>query len=194
LKDAKGVLVSNVTTGSAAEKAGIKRGDIITAINGEAIEDSNVLRNKVAGSAPGTEIKVTVLRDGNPQDFTAKLDEFNVKGAKSDLPGSEDEETPREQKETGKLGLSLQPVTPQIAKQLELPPDTQGMVVMEVDPDGASAEEGIARGDVILEINRQPVKSPEDVQAALDKSGNRPILLLVTRQGTTVYLTVTPKQ
>jgi serine protease Do len=194
LKDAKGVLVSNVKAGSAADKAGIKRGDIITAINGEAIEDSNILRNKVAGTAPGTDIKVTVLRDGKQEEFTAKLDEFNVEGAKSDKPGSENEESPTQQKETGKLGLSLQPVTPQIAKQLGLPDDTQGLVVMDVDPEGASAEEGISRGDVIMEINRQPVKTLDDVQAALDKSGSRPILLLVTRKGTTVYLTVTPKQ
>jgi Do/DeqQ family serine protease len=194
LKDAKGVIVSSVKPGSAADKAGIKRRDIITAINGEAIEDSNILRNKVAGTAPGTEIKVTVLRDGKQEEFTAKLDEFNIEGAKSDKPGSENEENPAQQKETGKLGLSLQPVTPQIAKQLGLTDDTQGLVVMDVDPEGASAEEGISRGDVILEINRQPVKTLDDVQDALDKSGSRPILLLVTRKGTTVYLTVTPKQ
>lgn len=194
LKDVKGVIVSNVKTGSSADKAGIKRGDIITAINGEAIEDSNVLRNKVAGSAPGTDIKVSVLRDGKQADFTAKLDEFNLEGAKSEKPGQDNEESPGSQKESGKLGLNLQPVTPQIAKQLDLPSDTEGLVVMDVDPEGASAEEGIAQGDVILEINRQPVKTLDDVSAALDKSGNRPVLLLVTRKGSTVYLTVTPKQ
>lgn len=194
LKDAKGVLVSNVAAGSAAEKAGIKRGDIITAINGETIEDSNVLRNKVAGTAPGTEIKVTVLRDGKQEEFSATLDEFNVEGAKSDEPNKENEETPAPQKETGKLGLTLQPVTPEIARQLGLPAETGGLVVMEVDPDGASAEEELARGDVILEINRKPVKTLDEAQAALDKSGSRPILLLVTRKGTTVYMTVTPKQ
>jgi serine protease Do len=195
LKDVKGVLVSNVMPGSAAEKAGIKRLDIITAINGEAIEDRNVLRNKVAGTPPGTEIKVTLLRDGKQQDVTAKLDEFKVDGAKSDKPGNEEnEETPGNQKETGKLGLSLQPLTPQIARQLQLPADTDGLVVMDVDPSGAAAEEGIERGDVILEINRQPVKTLDEVQAALDKSGDRPILLLVSRKGATTYLTVTPKQ
>ena len=194
LKEAKGVLVSNVTAGSAAEKAGIKRGDIITAINGETIEDSNILRNKVAGTLPGTDIKVTVSRDGKQQDFTAKLDEFKVPGAKTENSGSEDEENPEPQKESGKLGLNLEPVSPQIARQLQLPPDSEGMVVLDVDPSGASAEEGIQRGDVIMEINKQPVKTLDDVQTALNKSGSRPILLLVWRRGTTVYLTVTPKQ
>jgi Do/DeqQ family serine protease len=194
LKEAKGVLVSNVKTGSAADKAGIKRGDIITAINGEAIEDSNVLRNKVAGTAPGSDIKVTVLRGGKTEEFTAKLDEFDVGATKGENPGEENEEGPATQKETGKLGLSLEPVTPQISRQLQLPAGTGGLVVTDVDPSGASAEEGIQRGDVIMEINQQPVQSLDDVQAALDKSGSRPILLLVARRGTTVYLTVTPKQ
>ncbi|MBA3354200.1 MAG: trypsin-like peptidase domain-containing protein [Blastocatellia bacterium] len=76
LKDTSGVLVSDVRKGSAAEKAGFKRTDVITAINGEKIEDSNVLRNKVAGTLPGTEIKVTVLRDGSTVDLAAALDEF----------------------------------------------------------------------------------------------------------------------
>jgi serine protease Do len=194
LKDVKGVLVSDVKPGSAAEKAGLKRGDIITAINGEAIEDRNVLRNKVAGTTPGTEIKVTVWRDGKQQDLTAKLDEFNVEGAKTDKPADENEENPGTQKESGKLGLSLEPVSPQIARQLQLPANTSGLVVIEVDPNGAAAEEGMERGDVILEINRQPVKTLDEVQSALDKSGDRPILLLVTRKGATTYLTVTPKQ
>src|SRR5215204_2440318 len=83
LKEASGVLVSDVRKGSAAEKAGFKRTDVITAINGEKIEDSNVLRNKVAGTLPGTEIRITVLRDGNPQELTATLDEFEMPGNKT---------------------------------------------------------------------------------------------------------------
>ena len=82
LKEKNGILVSNVKAGSAADKAGVKRGDIITAINGEKIEDSNVLRNKVAGTLPGTEIKLTVVRDGKELELTAKLDEFEAADAK----------------------------------------------------------------------------------------------------------------
>ena len=192
LKDTRGVIVSNVQTGSAAEKAGIKRGDIITAINGEAIEDTNILRNKVAGSQPGADIKVTVLRDGKQEDLTVKLDEFKSEGVKPDNPGDNKDDS-GSSTESGKLGLSLQPVTPQTAKQLNLPTNTQGVVVTEVDPDGVAAETGIQRGDVILEINRQAVTSLEDVKSALDKSSNRPVLLLISRQGQTIYLTVTPK-
>ncbi|HMJ08124.1 MAG TPA: Do family serine endopeptidase [Pyrinomonadaceae bacterium] len=193
LKDTAGVLVSNVKAGSAADKAGIKRGDVITAINGEKTEDSNVLRNKVAGTLPGTEIKLTVVRGGTPQELTATLEESAVEtSANRDAqPGPDGSGDKRGQ--NGKLGLTLQPVTPQIAKQLELDPGTEGLVVTDVDADGAAAEAGVARGDVIMEINRQAVATVESVQSALEKSGDRPILLLVSRRGTTSFLTVRPQ-
>jgi serine protease Do len=193
LKEGKGVIINSVRPGSAAEKAGIKVGDIVTAINGEPTDDRNILRNKVAGTAPGTEIKITVLRDGKTEELTATLDEFQTENAKTEKPGNGNEEKSDNQS-GGKLGLSLQPVTPQIARQIEIPADTKGMVVTEVDPNGASAERGITEGDVILQINRQSVTTPDEVQAAIDKSGNRPILLLVMRKGgTTFFTTVTPK-
>ena len=194
LKDTKGVLVSNVQTGSAAEKAGIKRGDIIIAINGEAIEDSNILRNKVAGTQPETEIKLTVLRDGKQEELTATLGEFKTQGVKPDEDSDENNNRQDNSEQNGKLGLSLQPLSPEIIKQLELPADTKGLVVTEVDPSGAAAEEGITRGDVILEINRKPVSTTEDVQSALTLAGDKPILLLVTRKGQTIYLTITPSK
>lgn len=193
LKEKIGVIVSNVQAGSSAAKAGIKRGDIITAINGEKMEDNNVLRNKVAGTLPGTEIKVTVMRDGKEQELTAKLDEFNEADTKTNSRGQGDDQNGNgPQKESGKLGLSLQPVTPQIAKQLGLESDSEGMVVTDVDPRGAAAEEGISRGDVILEINKKPVNSIAEVKTALDAAGDKPILLLITRRGQTIYLTVKP--
>lgn len=192
LKDTSGVLVNSVQTGSAAEKAGIKQQDIITAINGEKIDSPNVLRNKVAGTLPGTEIKVTLLRDGKEQEVTAKLDEFDSKSATKADPekgGKDDEKSG----DSGKLGLSLQPLTPQIGKQLNVPAGIEGMVVAEVDPAGVSAEAGIRRGDVIVSINRKPVKSNEDVESALGSSGDKPVVLLVARGSQTIFLTVRPR-
>jgi Do/DeqQ family serine protease len=190
LKDLSGVLVSDVQKGSAAEKAGIKRGDIITAINGEKIEDSNVFRNKVAGSAPGTDITLSIVRDGQSQDVTAKLDEFDANAVSRSQNGGDDNDAAPE-KESGKLGLSLQPVTPQVARQLNLS-SPEGLVITDIDPTGPAAEAGLARGDVILEINKQAVTTVDDVKTALDKSDSRPILLLIARQGRTIYLTVRP--
>lgn len=194
LKDTTGILVSSVKAGSAADKAGIKRNDIVIAINGEKIEDSNVLRNKVAGTMPGNSIKITIIRDGKEQEFTATLDEFDGKAAK--LGGSDkgtDEDGPAGKDQGGKLGFSLQPVTPQIAKQLGLESDSEGLVVTDLDPRGVAAEAGIARGDVILEINRKAVNAVADVKAAIDAAGARPLLLLISRRGQTIYLTVKPE-
>lgn len=192
LKDTSGILVSNVGADSAAAKAGIKRGDIISTINGEKIEDSNVLRNKVAGTAPGTEIKLTVVRDGSEIQLTATLDEFKSNDSKSDPSSKNDGSNGADpQDQGGKLGLSLEPITPQVQKQLRLD-SADGMVVSEVDPNGPFAEAGIARGDVILEINRKTVNSVADAKAAVESSGDRPILLLVSRGGRTSYLTIKP--
>ncbi|MBA3334082.1 MAG: DegQ family serine endoprotease [Acidobacteria bacterium] len=192
LGDVKGIIVSNVQAGSAAEKAGIKGGDIILAINGEAIEDRNVLRNKVAGTQPGSEVKIRVLRDGREEELTAVLSEFNVEGVKPDNP-PEEQKAPDNSDQNGKLGLSLQPLTPEFAKQLGLPAETEGMLVTEIDQNGAAASEGINRGDVILEINKQTVKSLEEVQTALARSGDKPVLLLISRKGQTTFLTIQPR-
>lgn len=186
LKERTGVLVSNVQAGSSAEKAGVKRGDIISAINGEKIDDGNVLRNKVAGTLPGTEMKLTVLREGQPVELTATLDEFDTETTGNTQPGANpDEAAPA----NGKLGLTLQPLTPQVAKELGIT-ENEGVIVTSVDQGGAGSEAGIAKGDVILEVNRKAVNSVESVQAALDSAAGRPILLLINRRGQTVYLTV----
>ena len=192
LKDTSGVLVSDVRKGSAAEKAGFKRRDVITSINGEKIEDSNVLRNKIAGTLPGTEIKVTVLREGSPVELTATLDEFEQPGAKSNDESDNSDRNSDDQSGTGKLGLTLQPLTPQIARQFGIEEGTEGMLVTGVDPGGAAAEAGINRGDVLLEINRRGVSTMGDVQSALESAAGKPVLLLIARRGQTIYLTVRP--
>jgi Do/DeqQ family serine protease len=193
LKDTKGVLVGGVKTGSAADKAGIKRGDVIVAIDGEKVEDSNALRNRVAGTLPGTEINLTLLRNGGEQQVKVTLDE--LKPANSPNSGAEegDKKEPEKSAEGGRLGLDLQPLTPEIAQRLKIP-DAKGMIITGVDPTGAAAEKGVQRGDVLLEINRQEVASFEDVKSALAQSGDRSILLLISRGGQTSYITIQPNR
>ncbi|HVF29518.1 MAG TPA: Do family serine endopeptidase [Pyrinomonadaceae bacterium] len=191
LKDTSGVLVNDVKKGSAAEKAGIKREDVITAINGEKIEDSNVLRNKVAGTSPGSEIRISLLRDGSTVEVTATLDEFELSNDRNrEQDGSEG--SPEQQSDAGKLGMTLQPMTPQIAKQFGIEGEPEGMIVTGVDPSGKAAETGIARGDIILEINRQSVSSSDAVESALQSAEGRPVLVLISRRGQTIYLTLKP--
>ncbi|MCA1588823.1 MAG: Do family serine endopeptidase [Acidobacteria bacterium] len=128
LDEASGVLVNGVRTGSAADKAGIKRGDIITAVNGEKIEDSNILRNKIAGTIPGSEVRITVLRDGNTQELAATLDEFDANENRGQaVPNNNQEVVP--EKQSQRLGLSLQPVTPQVAAQLGIRGNAEGLIV-----------------------------------------------------------------
>jgi Do/DeqQ family serine protease len=193
LKDTKGVLVGGVAAGSAAEKAGIKRGDVIVAINGEKVEDSNILRNRVAGTLPGTEINLTVVRSGGEQQVKATLDELKSEDAANSTNSEETEKEPEKSAEGGKLGLDLQPLTPEMAKRLKIP-DTRGMLITGVDPNGAAAEKGVQRGDVLMEVNRQEVETFEDVKSALEKSGDRPVLLLISRGGQTNYITIQPNR
>ena len=187
LPDSSGVLVNSVRQGSAAEKAGVKRGDIITAINGEKIEDTNVLRNKVAGTPPGSEIKLTVLRGGQSTEFTATLDEYSSENTSESNP--EQDNKSGSDAESGKLGLTLEPVPDEIARQIGINAG-EGLLVKDVDQNGAAAESGIAFGDVLLEVNRQAVNSADAVRQALENVGGRPVLLLINRRGQSVYVTV----
>jgi Do/DeqQ family serine protease len=192
LKEIRGVIVSSVQPGSAADSAGLKQGDVITALNGAAVNDSNELRNRIAGSQPGTDVTLDVLRDGRTQQVRARLGELKTAtatGDNRDSGGGNDGAAGG-----GKLGVAVEPLTAEIARQLELKPGTQGLVVTSVDPSGPAADAGIQRGDVIEQVNRQPVRSQADITSALQRSGARPVLLLVNRGGTSIFLTVRPRQ
>ena len=189
LKEARGVIVSQVQPGSAAEKAGLRQGDVITALNGQTVNESNVLRNTVASTPPGTEVTLSLRRDDREQQVRVTLGELTVsaEARNNEGPGG----TPNE---GGQLGLQLAPLTPDAAAQLGLKSGTQGLLVMAVDPAGPAADAGIRDGDVIEQINQQPVRSVADVRAALQRSGSNPVLLLVNRRGTTIFLTVRPRR
>lgn len=192
LKDAKGVLVSNVRKDSAAEKAGVKRGDLVTAINGEKVDDGNALRNKVAGTQPGSEITLTIIRNGKEQAIKATLGEFENPSDTKDEKSAEESDKPAEQ-ESGKLGLNLQPLTPEAYEKLKIPSEVKGVLVTGVDPNSPSGEKGILRGDVIMEVNRELVSTLEDVRKALAKSDDKSALFLISRGGRTFFILVKPK-
>ncbi len=193
LKEVKGVIVGSVQRGSAAEKAGLKQGDVIVAFNGNVVNEANELRNLVAATQPGTEVTLNILRDGREQDVQITVGELaaNSKGARGD-----EEQGGGEQGEGGgKLGITVAPLTPDLASRLRLPADRQGLVVTEVDPTGPAADAGLRQGDLIEQANREPVKTPEDLRAAVEGAGERPVLLLVTRgsEGST-FITVRPRK
>jgi Do/DeqQ family serine protease len=186
LKQANGVIVSSVTPGSAADRAGIRRGDIIQTLNGQPVHDMNALRNRVADLGPGTTAELVVLRDGAEKHLTAKLEELNAD--RSARRGESDDRNA----EKGALGVSVEPLTPDLANQVGAPKDLQGLVVEDVDPEGRAADAGIRSGDVIQEVNRQPVRSVDDLRRAVRRSNDKPALLLINREGNDIFVTVRP--
>jgi serine protease Do len=188
LPAARGAIVTSVQPGSPAERAGIKRGDVIVAFNDQPVLDSNGLRNVVAGSAPGSDATVTVSRDG---------DEHKLKVTLAELPAGarqEGDETPGSAPSGGgKFGLTLEPLTQDMASRLGLSARDQGLVVTRVDPESPAANAGVRQGDLIQEVNRQVVRTLVDFNSAIQRSGPRPVLLLLNRRGNLVYLTVRPR-
>jgi len=191
LNNTRGVLVREVEQGTPADRAGLKQGDVITALNNTPIADDNAFRNQVARTQPGTDIQLAILRNGKEQQLRATLAELTVKNAANDQSGKDDNAS---NGDTGKLGLGVQPLTPEIAQQLNLRGVTQGLVVASVDANGPAAEAGIQQGDVILQANQQPVRSIDDLRAAVNRSGSRPTLLLVNRRGSTVFVPVSTRR
>ncbi len=185
LSQVGGAIVSGVEPGSAADKAGMKRGDVIKAFNGRPVDDSNTLRNRVAETAPGSGAKVTIVRDGAERELAVKLGE--VAGDRSARNGDHSDEP-----EQNRLGVAVVPLTPERASQSGLGRDAKGLVVQDVDPDGRAAAAGIQPRDVIQEVNRKPVDSVDSLRSALTSSGDRPVLLLVRREGRDLFVTVRP--
>ena len=183
LKDVRGALVSDVDAGGPAAKAGLERGDVVTAIDGRSIEDSNALRNMIAGTRPGSTVSLDVLRDGKARKVEATLAEL-PSGTQAAARGGrgDDGEHP------GRYGMSVQPLTPDIAAELELPRDRKGVVITGLDPSGRAAAAGLREGDVIEKVNGREVRDVATLRDALDAATDRPALLLVAREGTSVFV------
>jgi Do/DeqQ family serine protease len=185
LSEVGGALISGIESGSAAARAGLRQGDVVVALDGERIPDSNSLRNRVAASKPGSSVALEVVRDGNRQTLKATLD-----AQKADGQARLDRESGSE---TGGFGMTVQPLSPEVARELEVPSGTRGVVVRDVDPDGPAAAAGLQRGDVIAKVNGQDVSSPDELKAALRSAADRPALLLVARQDANLFLTLKPR-
>ena len=190
LKEARGVIVSSVVPGSPAERAGLRRGDIILALNGEAVSDGNVLRNRVASTAPGTEVTLTIRREGKEEQLRATLGEHAV----AEGAGEAGADDTGGRSEGARLGVAVTPLTPELAARLNLEGGAQGVVVTRVDPAGPAADAGLREGDLLEEANGREVRSVEDLRAAVEQSIERPLLLLVNRGGQATFVTVRPRR
>jgi Do/DeqQ family serine protease len=173
-----GALVNEVQSGSAADRAGIKRGDAIVAINGQDVADSNELRNRIAQLGPDASVDLTIVRNGETQTVKATLEALpSTTAAKGGTNSPADERT---------AGLVVEPLTPQRARQMGLS-GSGGLLVTGVDPNGPAAEAGIRTGDVIQQVDGQALDSTEDLRRAL-AGGDRPALVLVRRGEQNVFV------
>jgi serine protease Do len=181
VKEFTGALVGSVSPNSPAQKSGLQNGDIILELNGKPVDDANSLRMNVSMMTPGTAVQLKVLRNGAERNMTATLGELPVEGAAVEKSSGD------AHKELS--GISVQNLSPEIARQLHVPADATGVVVTKVDPSSAAADAGLQRGDVIQEVNRKPVHNASEFEAAMSSSKDQN-LLLVNHQGNTLYIAV----
>lgn len=179
LKDKKGALVSEIIPNSPADKAGFKRSDVIIEFDGKPIESFEQLPWIVATTPIGKKVEVKIIRDGKEKVLEVKIGEQPSEGKEFIRSKSID------------LGISVQDLTPEIAENLGLDPETKGVVINDVDRLSPSYQAGLRRGDVIVEINRQEVRNIDDYENIVDKiKPGETVLFLIQRQSGTVYVAV----
>jgi serine protease Do len=186
LKEPTGALVADIEPGSPADKAGIKKGDIILKFNGKEITKTKELPTIVAMTPVGETVTVTILRDGKTSDVTLKVGkmpgETTVGSAPQNKPG-----TPGAKSE---LGLAVEAITPTIAQYLGLP-DTDGVIVTAVEPGTFAERAGMMKGDVIREVNRKKVKNLAEFNTEMAASGKTGrYLFLILRSGNTIFIAI----
>ena len=187
LAEPRGAIVTQVTEDGPAERAGVEQGDVILSLDGKPIDSSNALRNAVARLQPGTKVKLDLVRDGARRSLTVALVE---RPANAEREG-DDEDAPttrKPAKPSGRYGLEVDPLTPDVARQLRVRTRT-GVVVAAVDPAGPAGEAAIQPGDVIISVNRTKVADGDELKAALERTpASRPALLLIERRGQPAYI------
>ena len=181
IKEAEGALISGVEKGSPADKADLKRGDLIIGLDAKKINDSTNLRNTVSATAPGTSVTLRIIRDGKEQTLTVVLGEYKEKKI-----------TKKTEYNNILKGITVQELTPSLRDKLKLPEDLNGVAVTEISSD-SPAQDLLQTNDVIQEVNRTPIQSVQDYEQVVSQIGDKDVvLLLIYRGGGSIYLTIKP--
>lgn len=190
LKERRGALVTTVNGNGPAARGGMEPGDVIIEYSGKPIRRRDELIRMVVGTKPGATVPVKVLRDKAELTLNITVDELDLENeATRRVRGGNDSGDPTQ--ETSGFGITLSALTSDLARRLRLPPDTNGVLVADVEPGSPAARAGIARGDVLLQVNRRPVTSAQEAARALGevRSGGTAFLLLM-RNGQQTFVTV----
>jgi serine protease Do len=184
LKDEVGALVGDVIENSPAEKAGLKRGDVIIEYDAKKIEEPYILRNMIANTSPGEKHQMKVLRDNKTMTVHVTVGE---------LPVDEQEEIITGEYENVMKGITVQDMTPEIAQRLKIPDRIKGVIISDV-AEGSMSSGVLTQGDVIQEINRKKVSNTKNYQEIVSKiKKDEDVLLLVYRRGTSLFVTLSQK-
>ena len=189
LDGTEGALVADVFEDSPAGSAGIRTGDVVLEFDGKAVSSSRRLPHLVAEAEAGESVEVVVWRDGEPMTLSLVV---GLRPGAEELASSSSAAVEDDTRQPS-VGLRLAPLTPELRARHELPASVEGVLVVEVDPDGAAAQRGVRPGDVIVRAGNRPVASPADVSEALARvteSGGDILLLLVERAGTRQFVAV----
>jgi serine protease Do len=191
LPNTNGAILSRITPRLPAAKAGVEPGDVIVEFNGRPVIDSDSLVSMVVATKPGTTVPITVYRDKQRKTLNVTIEELDLEAEQSGRRSRRDSDDPSAPTPTD-FGMQLEAITPEIARQLDLPRDRGGAVVSDIDRGSAASNAGVQPGDVILEVNRQPVVNLSQVTRALQNAGpGTPVFLLVWRDGQQTFLTMT---
>jgi serine protease Do len=188
----KGVLIAQVTPDTPASKAGLKTGDVITEIDGKPVEDVNEFRLVVANFSPGTTIHLKVFRGGQTLEVPVTLIEYNLEANNGTGGG---EQQPNGGGEKGAMkGVSVQAITPDVRRQLELPEGATGIVITDVDEDSPAAAVGLRPGLVIVQVNHRPVNNVDEFNKAVRAGASKDSTLLLVRQGQATQFVIVPNK
>jgi serine protease Do len=179
LKDEKGALVADVVSGGPAEKAGLKRGDVIVSFDGKEIEEMKQLPYVVASTPVGKMVTVELIRKGKKNALQVEVGELK-----------EETEPPVVAEAEPNLGLTLKEITPELARNFRLS-ETSGLVVVQVEANSPASEAGVAPGDIILEVDQESMKSLAEFNKKMGSyTAGDTVLLLINRRGSTLYITL----